>query len=241
MAGMVPDFASVHSISIFRNIPEHVILPRDHVKHIVLCIKAGACLQNTTDLYGWTVLHHSAFHGYARVCRKLVKLGCNMEAVNKDGYTPLMCAARYGRREAVQLLIEMGANYRHCSKDGETVLDKAKRSGNSRLTEMIYDLFEQLDEEEMLAGGKTVGESMDDVYPDGSSVLRYQDETGRWRTIGNATQALPQHRDSHVWRPLGWSYKDIDRMNRYEKKLPGWEEALGATESDDEDIDLTRL
>ena len=46
----------------------------------------------------------------------------------------------------------------------------------------------------------------------------------------------------HIWRPLGWSYKDIDRLNRYEKTLPGWKEAqMAAEDSDQEEIDLTRL
>ena len=38
--------------------------------------------------YGWSVLHYAAFKGFARVCRKLVRLGADINAVNRDGAPP---------------------------------------------------------------------------------------------------------------------------------------------------------
>ena len=38
--------------------------------------------------FGWSVLHFAAFKGFARVCRKLVRLGADINAVNRDGAPP---------------------------------------------------------------------------------------------------------------------------------------------------------
>ena len=34
------------------------------------------------------MLHFAAFKGFARVCRKLVRLGADINAVNRDGAPP---------------------------------------------------------------------------------------------------------------------------------------------------------
>lgn len=45
--------------------------------------------QNAKTKYGATVLHRHAQAGHAKICRKLIELGCDVNAVDQYGRTPL--------------------------------------------------------------------------------------------------------------------------------------------------------
>jgi ankyrin repeat protein len=59
---------------------------------------------------GFRILHWTAYLGFSKVCRRLLQLGADIDARDKDGRTPLRIAIIFEVREVALLLLDMGAD-----------------------------------------------------------------------------------------------------------------------------------
>jgi len=203
-----------------RYMPDDAILPEDHARRIRMAVHFGAQMTRS-DWWGWYPLHHAAFRGLTTVCRELVKLGADINCGNRDGSTPVMLAARHGRLAATKMLLALGADFRITSKDGETMLDKAIRSEHRRLSVMVFDLFDK-SRDDLLSDGRTVGSGLQAALAAAPSNaptnMHVPASFDSWLRSGNMTGASRDPR--LMWRPAGWSYRDIDRHRKVIAEAP---------------------
>ena len=125
------------------------------------------------------------------------------------------------------MLLALKADIRITSNDGETVLDKALRSGHRRLGVLVYRLFVK-HKNELLADGRSVETGTHAAmfaapsyaptnmhHP--SAALHSLMEASR-EAAHNATARGPagvgRFDARNMWRPLGWSWKDIEKQRR---------------------------
>ena len=91
-----------------------------------LLLKAGASLK-TTDVNGWTVLHHAAKWGNVPAVQGLLARGADPNAASKGGFRPLHLALRAGygfpSAASVKSLLAKGADPKLANKAGQTPLD----------------------------------------------------------------------------------------------------------------------
>jgi ankyrin repeat protein len=59
---------------------------------------------------GFSVLHWIAWYGLTEACRRVLKLGADIDARNRKGETPLQVAMAGERREVALVLLDMGAD-----------------------------------------------------------------------------------------------------------------------------------
>jgi len=64
------------------------------------------CAHYVEPASGWTFLHQAAFFGAAPVCRELIRLGANVDALARDGQTPETVATCRGHDQVASLLAE---------------------------------------------------------------------------------------------------------------------------------------
>jgi serine/threonine-protein phosphatase 6 regulatory ankyrin repeat subunit B len=94
---------------------------------------------NIKDEVGWSSLHEAAHSGFHEVVEHLIKLGANVDEMNKEGSTPLHLAASSGHVEATDALITAGANLKAMNEDGSTPLHLAGRCGEIEVARKILD------------------------------------------------------------------------------------------------------
>jgi len=81
-----------------------------HVEMAKVLIYAGASLESTTRLGGYTPLHLAGMRAQAGVMAVLLKSGSDVHALTTTGVHPLHLAAASGRPAAVAALLEGGAD-----------------------------------------------------------------------------------------------------------------------------------
>jgi len=86
-----------------------------------------------------TALIAAAFRGDADKVRKLLELGIDVNAKNKDGTTALMWAALKGNKYIVKALLKKRARINEKNKDGSTALMWAVDNGNKYIVEALLD------------------------------------------------------------------------------------------------------
>ncbi len=84
-------------------------------------------------------LHLATKYGKTDTIIKLVKLGCSVNAFNRDGQTALHIAARYGHTDAIRTLVDRNADMNATYCFGETALHEAAKYGH---TDVIRTLVE---------------------------------------------------------------------------------------------------
>ena len=65
---------------------------------------------NFLKVTGNTPLMYAAMENKLVLVRKMIQLGCEVNAVNKEGYSSLHLGAMYAREPLVALLLSNGAN-----------------------------------------------------------------------------------------------------------------------------------
>jgi ankyrin repeat protein len=73
----------------------------------------------------------------ARIVRRLIECGADVDARQQGGATPLHAAAMNGDAEVVQLLLEHGADPTAAHDDGKTAADFAAERGHPELAESL--------------------------------------------------------------------------------------------------------
>jgi uncharacterized protein len=98
-----------------------------------ILVRAGANVDATTRLGGYTPLLLAAKNGHAPVVKELLEAGADANAPTSTGTTPLMLAAASGVAEAVTTLLDYGADAdaTESSRD-ETALDFAAAAGRDQ-------------------------------------------------------------------------------------------------------------
>ncbi|KAJ5634700.1 hypothetical protein N7528_002542 [Penicillium herquei] len=117
----------------------------------------GICNPNSTDLDGYTALHHAASRGHLQICQVLSRAKqTKLNAPSIFQCTPLWLAASNGHNNVVSLLTspEIRANIE--AKDSsfkQTPLSRAARNGHDAVVEVLLDRGAHLESED--AYGRT--------------------------------------------------------------------------------------
>ncbi|RHZ55338.1 hypothetical protein CDV55_100729 [Aspergillus turcosus] len=75
--------------------------------------------------------------GSPDIVKRLLEVGCEVDARDRDGVTALARAARYGDVEAAQALIDHGADPESQDRRGETPIFYAAKEGHHRMVEFL--------------------------------------------------------------------------------------------------------
>ena len=110
---------------------------RNDVEMASLLLEAGASLELTTRLGGYTPLLLAAKEGFAAMMSELVKAGANPNAATTNGTTALMFAAASGQVDGVRALLTHGAAVNAKEKNGQTPLMFAASRGRSEVIDVL--------------------------------------------------------------------------------------------------------
>ena len=103
--------------------------------------KDEAKLKATEEEDGAKPLHWAVRHNREDMVMRLMKLGADVEASDKDGETPLLHACRDGRAKMVRLLVErFGANMAVTGLDGQTSLHRVADRGREGALDALISL-----------------------------------------------------------------------------------------------------
>jgi ankyrin repeat protein len=108
-----------------------------------LLVEAGAAVD---DGFDYTPLEAATRGGNAKITRRLITAGADVNQKGEDGVTPLMRAAAGGHLGVVELLVESGADPR-AWEQGETPLLCAAKGGHQG----VFDYLEPLVTDEIRA------------------------------------------------------------------------------------------
>ena len=67
-----------------------------------------------------TPLHLACNYGFYSICKKLINLDCNINALTDEGNTPINLAIINGHKEIIELLIDSNANLNIKNDNGKT-------------------------------------------------------------------------------------------------------------------------
>lgn len=89
------------------------------------------CDVNSTDKYGWTLMHHAAHCGNMKLIEFLMDKGANVHAQeNMCGKKPVHIAAKVGHLGAISFFLKNGASINECDKNNWTPLHYAAWKGD---------------------------------------------------------------------------------------------------------------
>ena len=116
---------------------------------IELLAEAGVSLEVTCKLFfGTTPLMKACYYKRESSIKKLIELGANFEARDKDGRTPLLIASQYSTRSVIKTLVESGTPVDTPNSDGCTPLWIASYYGNTDAVETLAELGADLDKKD---------------------------------------------------------------------------------------------
>jgi hypothetical protein len=98
------------------------------VESVLASIRADKSLLTRRNKYGETILHHSVEN--TDLCRELLDLGADVNAVRKDGNTALFLASFDGCIETIKLLLKRGADLNILGNDNWSALIAAAYMGD---------------------------------------------------------------------------------------------------------------
>lgn len=124
-------------------VPEKEFYIDDHVERgactvVERLVRANPALTRYRDVFGRPLLHLAVNEGHCAMSSLLLRLGCNVNAVDAEGATALHHAVDVGSLELVVLLVYHGASPEIADKNGDAPLDLAEDSRK----EMIRRVFE---------------------------------------------------------------------------------------------------
>ena len=93
-----------------------------------------------------------ALSGQSSVMKVIVKMGADVEVLNKGGETLLLEACRLGNERAVQLFLESGSSTEAVNKDGDTSLSVALRLGNLKIAKLLLQGGSNVEVKDKLKG-----------------------------------------------------------------------------------------
>lgn len=93
--------------------------------------KADACKPDLSQ--GNTAQMGVAFKGYDDVAKRLIAVGCDVNARNRQGQTALMMAAMFDRKAQVAMLQSAGAKAAIADDKGRTAASVARDQGNEAM------------------------------------------------------------------------------------------------------------
>ena len=113
-------------------------------------VEAGGASVNDQGAKGRTVLHIAAKHGHVASIEPLIKLGANVDAVDREGWTPLHHAARGHHREVLAILLK------HQRRAGAAApIASALRNDSAHTKKLLMDAEINTYERGTLEGGGT--------------------------------------------------------------------------------------
>ncbi|ALC42775.1 CG31715 [Drosophila busckii] len=84
--------------------------------------------RNVNDCIGGRApLHYAADFGQLKVLKFLVKIGANVNSLDKYSVTPLLAAIWEGHVECVEFLLQKGADKSGTTPDGRSYLEAAEK------------------------------------------------------------------------------------------------------------------
>ena len=122
---------------------------------------AGILLDNGADPKfknpenGWSPLHHASHNGHAKVVKKLLKHGSDVNSLSLDGLSSLFRAAAGGYPEVVRLLLQNGADPNVKVEDGWTPLGAAAWKDRVEVVQVLMESDELDMEARMGSTGRT--------------------------------------------------------------------------------------
>lgn len=86
---------------------------------------------SVTDIQGHSLLHLAVYRRNSEICQRLISIGLDINARNKDGSTPLHIAIEINDIELVKLLLDNNADVNKPDFDQYTPLHVAAKIRNS--------------------------------------------------------------------------------------------------------------
>lgn len=99
-------------------------------------IKSGLDI-NTSDGYGWSILHYAVSYGQLPIIEQLIGGGANVNTRDQNGVTPLHTAVASGRKSIVKVLVLNGAKTTARTGDGLSPLDIAQQNGEKEIEGLL--------------------------------------------------------------------------------------------------------
>ncbi|XP_041355511.1 uncharacterized protein LOC121373126 [Gigantopelta aegis] len=113
-----------------------------HLKSLSVPIeKQNECLSNNPFVGAQNdgLLHLACIHAHCDVTKRLLKLGCPVDALGELGRTPLMYASRLGHYEVADILLKAGANINIIDEEGACALHLAARGGHIDVAKIFLE------------------------------------------------------------------------------------------------------
>jgi ankyrin repeat protein len=116
------------------------------------------CLLNSIDSDEWSIIHHCARIGNAKILRMLIEeFKADINARTAYNYTPAIIAAQYDNKQCLIELINLGANFENEDRSGRKPVDYLiEKKNDMKVLEKYMDIsFSLVYEENQL---KIIGE-----------------------------------------------------------------------------------
>ncbi|CAD5125524.1 DgyrCDS13731 [Dimorphilus gyrociliatus] len=122
----------------------HWAVDGGNVEIIEFMVKQGGDVNWKDDQNNWTpLLRLASVSGKVNVGRKLLELGADLNAKDKDGKTALMIAVINGHNELVELLLDSNCDLTIRNDYGKTALEMAQAMEKRRVLRTIEDFMER--------------------------------------------------------------------------------------------------
>ncbi len=163
---------------------------------LVVCGSVSVVAQNadpqsprrTDD--GVTPLHWAVYRDDVRAVDRLIAMGANVRAANREGVTPLAMACLYGNLPIVERLLEAGADAKERGSNGETMLMLAARNGRVDLITRLVAAGVDVNAREELRGTTALMWAAEQRHPDAvKALLRAGADPG----VASGPAGLPQN------------------------------------------------
>lgn len=129
----------VEQVDEFSHTTMHVAAINNYADVIKVLAKYGVVVDREDDVNPMTPLHYAARYDNVEAMKMLIKVGANVNTVNRHMMTALHYAARYGQTEAIKVLVEMGADINKTDKHMRTPLYNAVIRGHLASVKMLIE------------------------------------------------------------------------------------------------------
>ena len=116
-------------------------IDKDHKKVIDLLLAYEADVDEV-DSSGGSILHRCVHHGSISKVETCLKIGVNMDSVDRNGDTPLIIAAKNGLEDIVRLLITSGCDISTKNREGLDALEQSFCRNHSGVQSILSDASE---------------------------------------------------------------------------------------------------
>ena len=190
---------------------------------IDMLVQAGIDV-NAQDSDGETALLNATYHPLARIARRLLELGADVNATNRSsGYSALHSATEYDRHEILIDLLNRGADCSRRTESGKTILHLAAcYSGTKTLSILSKANLEGLDMALRDQNGKTAADYLSErcILVEIEESMR--DKFHRLLQDGSS-RTVDTIDSSHSQLQIDQAYVDTETTSKYDEHfhLPG--------------------